>query len=722
MGIEHRFDVPFVSALALREKAIQQNYRPIIAVHKWFARRPGTLFRALMLSEFVDEKLSRSYFVSHQLNEKRVADPFMGGGTPLIEANRLGADVVGWDINPMAWWIVGRELEHLDTAAYRSAAHGLVEDLRRRIGHLYETECKKCSRVVPVKYFLWVKTQPCRSCGETIDLFPGYLVARGSRHPRHVLACAECGRLNEVSRRESPGRCGGCESPLSVSGPARRRSVECPGCGTRNRFPSVGNGPLQHRMFAIEYHCPACKGSHRGRFFKKPSTHDLRRYESAGRSLANLQTEYVPDDRIPPGDESSRLHKWGYDRYRQMFNARQLVGLEFSCKIIASQSRVRVRRALATNLSDLLRYNNLLVRYDMTALKALDLFSVHGFPVGLVRCEANLPGILGDNGRPVGSGGWVNVISKYLAAKDFCTKPFEVPAGSRRRIYTSEEWIGDTPVGNGGRPRKVDLRCGSATEAEIEAGSLDAVLTDPPYYESVQYAELMDFCYVWLRRLVRGEAEAFAPESTRNDGELTGNDTAGRDLEHFTEGLARVYRRMARALKPGAPLVFTYHHNRRCAYQAVAVAILDAGLSVTAAIPCPAEMSGSIHISGTKSAIVDTVFVCRSQLDAADRHREGPAESLDDILTMDLANLRAGGVTPRSGDVRCLALGHVTRLAVGRLRADWDPAMNVDAKIDRVGESMDLVAEVDRLVERVLADRSAPVRAGQRELFEEVGR
>ena len=62
MAIEQRFDVPFVAALALREKAIQQNYRPIIAVHKWFARRPGTLFRSLMLSEFVDQEAVAELF------------------------------------------------------------------------------------------------------------------------------------------------------------------------------------------------------------------------------------------------------------------------------------------------------------------------------------------------------------------------------------------------------------------------------------------------------------------------------------------------------------------------------------------------------------------------------------------------------------------------------------------------------------------------------------
>jgi hypothetical protein len=52
MSIEMTLDIPFIAALSLREKQIQQNYRPIIAVHKWFARRPGTLFRGLILSEY----------------------------------------------------------------------------------------------------------------------------------------------------------------------------------------------------------------------------------------------------------------------------------------------------------------------------------------------------------------------------------------------------------------------------------------------------------------------------------------------------------------------------------------------------------------------------------------------------------------------------------------------------------------------------------------------
>ena len=121
----------------------------------------------------------------------------------------------------------------------------------------------------------------------------------------------------------------------------------------------------------------------------------------------------------------------------------------------------------------------------------------------------------------------------------------------------------DRPRGlRAGRRRRIAIRCASATESELAPNRLDAVFTDPPYFGNVQYGELMDFCYVWLRRLAGSDAEGFDRPSTRSPQELTGNVTQERGLEHFTEGLATVWSRMARALKPGAPPAFTYHHNK----------------------------------------------------------------------------------------------------------------------------------------------------------------
>lgn len=141
MSIERDFDVTMIAGLALREKQIQQNYRPIIGVHKWFARRPGTLFRGLLLAEFGDRPLQDTFFDSNDLSGRRVADPFMGGGTPLIEANRLGCAVEGFDANPMATWIVREEIEHLDLQAYGRASETLVGALRDDVGAYYRTGC-----------------------------------------------------------------------------------------------------------------------------------------------------------------------------------------------------------------------------------------------------------------------------------------------------------------------------------------------------------------------------------------------------------------------------------------------------------------------------------------------------------------------------------------------------------------------------------------------------
>jgi adenine-specific DNA methylase len=700
MSIERNFNVAFVADLALREKQIQQNYRPVIAVHKWFARRPGSLFRALILSEFVDAPVEETFFDSHDLRGTCVADPFMGGGTPLLEANRLGCDVIGYDINPMAYWIVRQEIAHLDVAAYRAAADKLGKWLSQQVGHLYQTACLECGRGdASVKYFLWVKQAVCPSCHAVVDLFPGYLLAENRRHPKNVIVCRQCGRLNEVDDRTQPGPCSGCRARLSVAGPAARNRVACPQCSHSVAYPKPADGPPRHRLFAIEYYCAHCKPRHQGRFFKTPDEHDLGCYREAEAKLRRLQTEYVPDDTIPDGDETNRLLRWGYRRYREMFNARQLLGLELICRAITERADERVHHALATNLSDLLRYQNMLCRYDTYALKSLDIFSVHGFPVGLVECESNLLGISSGHGVNVGSGGWSNIVEKFIRAKQYCDAPFEVRyrAGRKVQVPIVGEWIGDTRNGNGAAPgRRVHLECATATTASLRRGSLDAVFTDPPYFANVQYAELMDFCYVWLRRLVGpGGGEALMRTTTRSPDELTGNATMERDLAHFTEGMAAVFRRMAQALKSGRPLVFTFHHNTIEAYLPVAVAILDAGLACSASIPCPAEMGASIHINGTGSSVIDTVFVCRSTGSVPRATIVSSPEGIAGLVLKDLGALRVAGVKPTRGDARCVAFGHIARLAIWNLRRSWKAAQSVSRKLLLVREAVSLLGGIN---------------------------
>ena len=456
MSIEQRFDVPLIARMALREKQIQQSYRPVIGVHKWFARRPGTLFRGLILAEFGKGRLEETFYRANDLPGIRVADPFMGGGTPLIEANRLGCDVEGLDINPMSAWIVREEIERLDVGAYRRAAAKLMDALRAELDPYYRTSCPRYGDAdVPVKSFLWVKVLDCGNCGRSFDLFPGYFVANNRRHPAHVLVCAGCGDLGEVEDRKSPGTCTGCGTLLQEHGSAGRGRCDCPHCGHSNRYPG-GAQPPEHRLFAIEYHNPHRKSGHRGRFFKKPDEHDLERMARATARWTGLEPRFVPEQEIPPGDETDRLRRWGYARYRDLFNPRQLLGLELSCRMIHEVEDERIRRALATNLSDLLRYQNMLCRYDTTALKALDIFSVHGFPVGLVQCESNFLGISGRAESNVGSGVGQTSSRSTSARRTTARRPSRSSATGRAIIASrSTNGLARSATGVAGKSRSV---------------------------------------------------------------------------------------------------------------------------------------------------------------------------------------------------------------------------------------------------------------------------
>lgn len=685
--IERDFDVPFVADLALREKQIQQNYRPIMAVHKWFARRPGTLFRALILSEFVKGPLRDQFYQGQSLKTLRVLDPFMGGGTTLVEANRVGCAITGLDINPMAWWIVRQEILDLDLAAYRKAADVLRGSLEEDIGPLYRTRCLDCgSEDAHVKYFLWVKSPPCQRCGKPVDLFPNYLLSEAVRHPTNVFVCRVCGELYDSPSPKQAPACPHCKAAFTLEFAAKRSHCKCQHCNHPNDYPTPAAGPPIHRLFAIEYHCDACRPRHQGRFFKKPSPEDLAKYEKAATRLAAMRPSFIPKDEIPSGDETDRLHRWGYRLYREMFNARQLLGLELACRLISRQKDPRIADALATNLSDLLRYQNMLCRYDTMALKSLDVFSVHGFPIGLIQCESNLLGVNGKTSA-VGSGGWLNIIDKFYKAKSYCNHPFEIRHDGSRRVQVPipSEWIGDRR--NGTDPletKQVSLDCADSADVDFNGKKFDAVLTDPPYFKNVQYAELMDFCYVWLRTLITTTHPEFARLTTRNANELTGNVNMGRDLEHFTEGMSRVFRKMAKVLKPGSPLAYTYHHNQLDAYFPVAVAMLDAGLVCSASLPCPAEMGASIHINGTASSIIDTVFVCRSTGSFPRRWLAETPAALAKVVAEDLALLQQGQVKPTQGDTRCIIFGHMIRLAVWNLRNGWKADRSTAARMAAV--------------------------------------
>jgi adenine-specific DNA methylase len=701
--METSFDETLVAELAAAEKQVQQSYRPVIGVHKWFARRPGTLFRGLALAELVDTPLAEHYFESHDLSGV-VLDPFMGGGTSLFEANRLGLSVVGYDTNPMSRWLVERELEELDIETFEREGEAIAAEVEQELRDLYTTRCEECNERAPVKFFLWVKTHVC-DCGEETLLFPGPLVAgrRMGRHTHDVLVCGSCRSVTQHLPDRPAEDCPDCGAPYADTKVATKGTCLC-------GLPiAVGRGtsekPPKHTLFALEYHCESCKArkGRRGRFFKGAGAEDHARFADAQARLANMDSPFWPIDEIPRGDETNRLLRWGYRRFRDLHNERQLLGLAMLAKRI-SQAPVEVQPALATVFSDFIRYQNMVCRYDTAALKVLDVFSVHGFPVHRVQCEAALIGI-----PRVGSGGYRHFLAKYAAAKRYCREPFETVrlGGRKQRVPVAGERIAAVSVDDPSElrsKRAALLRSASITEQPLPENSVDLVLTDPPYFANVQYSELMDFCYAWLRRLVP-DVPFFDRSTSKSENEVTGNITAGRGIDTFAERLSDVYRSAANALRPGSPFVFTYHHNDLSSYAALVMAVLDAGLVPSTTLVCPAEMRGSIHISGSDSSRIDTVFVLRKPpVGVGDKHTLPLAERLIEHIE----NLVEANLTVTEGDRRCIRHGLLAESAMRALAPAWYPEAPIEERLGTARATLfSLAKDADETVSPPAAARLA---------------
>lgn len=690
--IEDKLDIPLISRQAKREKQSQQTYRPVIGVHKWFARRAGSLFRGLLIAEFRDGKeFETAFFQSNALSGLLVADPFMGGGTPIFEAVRLGCNVIGCDVNPVAYWVVRQEIGPLDREAFLETAQAVIKTVDERVGPLYRTTCVNCGNLEAVaKYFFWVKQATCGACSSTFDLFSSYLVAKNERHPKYVLHCPHCTQLIESQNQPENGAsilCPECGGSIGEHGPADRRSYICPYCQYQGRYPAsdVTGAPPRHRLYGIEYFCTNCFGKTEGRLYKTPDETDQARYVQAGQHLANTQSmeRILPNLPIPDGEETRRPRQWGYRNFRELFNDRQLFVLGTLASAILEVQSSPIRHALITVFSDIVRYHNLLCRYDSYALKGQDVFAVHSFPVSLTHCENNVLGIPG-----VGSGGFRHFVAKYDRAKEYCENPFEVrwlKNGGKETVCTSGEYIVANfaqTIPDASDTRQAFLTARSIADLELQRDSLDAVLTDPPYFDNVQYAELTDLHYVWLKHLLGPESEAFRAHSSRSPEELRINGSEDQSIESFTVGLSRIFCYLANALKPDAPFAFTYHHSRLEAYLPLAVAILDAKLRCTATFPYPSEMVSSLHISRTNAPVVDTVIVCRKfQCDV-----EMPSETfnLRDSLARDRDWLNEAGFAPRSSDLMCLAYGHLVRAVAQELAEVWNSLEEISTRLSRV--------------------------------------
>ncbi len=625
-------DESLISHLAQDETGKRQYYRPIYSIHKWWARRPGSLFRAILLAtqsrgkaildQTVDGSISplSDYFQNHDLDSVVVFDPFMGGGTIVAEANRLGAKVVGCDINPVSFWIVRETIKPIDIKKLHVYFLQLQESAGNEIRKLYQTVCPRCDKEVDTLYAFWIRTVRCPVCNQEIFLYKRTLLNEGERRNKQISAanpatvfCPKCFSLNlwDGTNRCSCQSCGENFDPRQ--GTYNQGIVSCVSC--HKRMPLVDltrqGQALTEQLVALEYLCEDCGG----RLYKNPDQSDLRTIQLCQQTFEVQKDRLIyPKEPILQGDSSVRWRSHNYKYYYQVFSPRQLLSFNLIIKAILDIPEEEYQQAFFTIFSNALEYNNMMTPYNYPHRKLHHLFNYHALPLTTTPVENCVWGI-----EKEGAGTFVNCYYRYTKAKEYCINPFERykdSSGKVRTVYTTRERIDARLVKSFEELQKTKrsawLLCkDSSSLPEIPDKSIDFVITDPPYLDSIHYSELSNFFYVWLKAIVNGEL--FSLEHVPIEKEVIVNRGMKKDEKDYQEFLTAILKECKRVLKDEGKLIFTFHHTRLRGWWIVLQAIRNSGFRVWDAFSVQSEYRVNPHIRDKNALDMDLVLVCQKQ-------------------------------------------------------------------------------------------------------------
>ncbi len=652
----------WVSKLAQDETGKRQYYRPVYSLHKWWARRPGALFRAIILranepdkSLFTinyDGSLSRSseYFNDHNFEDVIILDPFIGGGTTLAEANRMGAKVIGCDLNPVSYWIVRETLKPIDLKKLEGYFQQLARQAGEKIKSLYRTACLECGEKTDTLYAFWVRYVPCPHCGEDAPLFKRTLLNKGlSRNKPASPAnpatafCPRCFALNEwYGSGKTTCRVCGCAFDPQI-GTYNQGVYACAHCGQQkiSLIQTLHSGQkMQERLVAIEYWCYA----HQARYYKSPDADDLANLKSIEEIVARDSTTLIfPKQEIPPGASSHRWRKHNYRYYHEVFNARQLLAFNYLFQAIQQIPEEEYRAAFITAFSNSLEYNNMMTPYNYPHRKLHHLFNYHAMPLTTTPVENAVWGV----GKE-GAGTFTNCYRRYVRAKQYCQQPFDKfknASGKVQTVIAEKERIGARFVSSMEEllqtPKSAWLHCGDSSHLPaIPDKSVDFVITDPPYFDSIHYSELSNFFYVWLRSLVKHPC--FKGLHVPTEAEAIVNTGMEKGEEEYQALLAGVFKECARVLKDDGKLIFTFHHTKWRAWWTVLMALVESGFRVAASFPVMSEYKVNPHIRNKQSLDMDLVLVCQKKAGTEQNESLTPVELLKRVAG-ELPPARANG-------------------------------------------------------------------------------
>lgn len=565
-----------------------KRQRPIYGAHKWFARRAGSAFRALLIGATLAPEADfwAAYYGEGDLGGITVLDPFVGGGTSAVEAQRLGATVIGVDVDPVAVAITSLETRAAALPDLTETLEALAVRVGAVIAPYHVTDVAGVRRTV-VHHF-WVQVVECGGCSRELEVHPHYRLAYQADGRRQWVSCPNCHAVAELDQKRKRVSCG-CGHRFAIgTGTVEYGRLTCPHCRHREPLFEIArrSGRPEWRLFAVESIAADAKRvpvPMSERLFSAATEADEARYAAAAAALGVRRGRWIPTDTIPSARYDNRLHNYGYLRYRELFNDRQLLHLSLLAEAIAALPE-ETREPIALAFSDHLATNCMLTCYAFGWRRLVPLFSVRGYRHVPRPVEIN-PWLAG-----TGRGTFPNAVRQVERAAAFARAPVELDRDGFRAVASRP-----AP-----RPRIV---VGDARKLDVADASVDLVLTDPPYFDNINYSELSDFYRPWLELL---RVVAHGSRARERNLAAVGRDAL--ETVDFGHRLGDAFAEMARVLRPDGRIVLTYRHLDAAAWEAFATAAARAGLVCHQVFPLLAESTNGLH-SHEGSVLWDAAFV-----------------------------------------------------------------------------------------------------------------
>lgn len=568
-----------------------------------------------------------------------VVDPFAGGGAIPLEALRVGADAFASDLNPVPVLLNRVALEFIPRHGQKLAdevrkwGKWIREQAEKELQQFYP---RAADGSMPIAY-LWARTVICEGpgCGAEVPLMRSlWLAKKGKR------SIALRMTPNANGRRVEFEILGNAKPKDVAEGTMRRGSATCLCCGyttpvtsVRSQLSTRHGGANDARLYAVA----ATRGTEVGRFYRLPDDSDLAAFGAAAAELSkrerssNESLSLVPNEAIPPTElRRISIPIYGMRTWGSVFTSRQALTLTTLARLIRNLNASGddgLNKAVKTVLA--LAMDKQADR-DCSLCRWISQNENVGYTFG-----RQAIGMLWDfvESPPFAAGGgWSGIIEDVA--------------------FTIEQQNVGGAVGH--------VEQSSATEHPLPSESVDAVVTDPPYYDAVPYAHLTDFFYPWLRRMLGDEYSGmFTSELTVKDREVVVDrphrlSDSTHDIAYYERSLTQAFAEASRITRREGIANIVFASKTTASWEAILQAIVSSNWIITASWPLDTEREARIAALDQARLGSSVHIVCRKRIrDVVGDWREVLAE-LPIRIREWMARLSSEGVVGADAIFACL--------------------------------------------------------------------